>query len=510
MSASLVHDFEWIARQMSGAPAVSWNGGTWTYGELRRAIGCVQARLLREGLEPGARVALLVRNSPHYIASYLGVIAAGCIAIPLNVHERASVLSRQIEHASCNAIVADVQHVEWGTLATTIEGVVSLTLALELQPGLAGCDAFCAALNNGMGNGMGSDGELRLTQLPADDPAMMIYTSGTTARPKGVLLSNGNLVANARAIAAYLQIATTDKVLCGLPFHFSYGTSVLNSNLISGAHLLLEDNFAFPQQTLRRMQDEGVTGFPGVPSTFALLLGRCQLSDFDLSKLRYVTQAGGSMPRSQIEKLRQQLPHTQVFIMYGQTEATARLSYLAPDLLESKLGSVGLPLPGVEIEVRNGEQVVPAGQVGEICARGPNIMLGYWHDPELTAQVLRDGWLHTGDLGHVDAEGYLYIDGRAVEMIKVGAFRVSPQEIEEVLATFPGVQEVAVTGVPDDVLGQSIKAVIVLRDGVAADMRAVKAHCRQHLANYKVPKIVEFAAALPRTSSGKVQRFKLA
>jgi acyl-CoA synthetase (AMP-forming)/AMP-acid ligase II len=217
------------------------------------------------------------------------------------------------------------------------------------------------------------------------------------------------------------------------------------------------------------------------------------------------------MPRAQIEKLRQQLPNTEVFIMYGQTEATARLSYLAPEHLQTKLGSVGMPLAGVEIAVRNSEGMnVATGEVGEICARGPNIMLGYWREPEMTAQVLRDGWLHTGDLGHLDEDGYLYIDGRAVEMIKVGAFRVSPQEVEEVLATCPGVQEVAVTGVADEVLGQSIKAVIVLREGAPADLRAVKAHCRQHLASYKVPKIVEFAAALPRTSSGKVQRFKLA
>jgi long-chain acyl-CoA synthetase len=379
-------------------------------------------------------------------------------------------------------------------------------LTLDLQPGAAGCDAFCAALT---AEGS-SESELNLHERQVDEPAMMIYTSGTTSRPKGVLLSNGNLVANARAIAAYLQIAPSDKVLCGLPFHFSYGSSVLNSNLISGAQLLLEDNFAFPQQTLKKMQEEGVTGFPGVPSTFALLLGRCQLGDFDLSKLRYLTQAGGSMPRAQIEKLRQQLPHTQVFIMYGQTEATARLSYLAPEHLEAKLGSVGMPLPGVEIEVRSEGKVVAQGETGEICARGPNIMLGYWREPELTSQVLRDGWLHTGDLGHVDEEGFLYIDGRAVEMIKVGAFRVSPQEVEEVLATFPGVEEVAVTGIVDEVLGQSIKAVIVLREGAPADLRGVKAHCRQHLASYKVPKVVEFAAALPRTGSGKVQRFKLA
>jgi len=501
MSASLVHDFDWIARQTPGAPALSWRGAVWSYGELRRAVGCMQRKLSESGVEPGSRVALLVRNSPHYVASYFGVIAAGCVAVPLNVQERASVLSRQIEHAGCSAVIADPQHPEWSALSTAIASAAPLLLTLDLQTATSG-DAFCGALN--------VNSESSLPDLQGDEPAMMIYTSGTTSRPKGVLLSNGALVANARAIAAYLQITAHDKVLCGLPFHFSYGSSVLNSNLIAGAQLLLEDNFAFPQQTLKRMQEEGVTGFPGVPSTFALLLGRCQLSDFDLGQLRYITQAGGSMPRAQIEKLRQQLPHTQVFIMYGQTEATARLSYLSPEHLEDKLGSVGMPLPGVEIQIRSEGAVLPAGDVGEICARGPNIMLGYWREPELTAQVLRDGWLHTGDLGHLDDDGFLFIDGRAVEMIKVGAFRVSPQEVEEVLATYPGVEEVAVTGVADEVLGQSIKAVIVLREGAPPDLRGVKAHCRQHLASYKVPKVVEFAAALPRTSSGKVQRFKLA
>jgi long-chain acyl-CoA synthetase len=503
MGASLVHDFDWIARQMPGAPALSWHGGVWTYSDLHRAVGATQARLLATGIQPGSRIALLIRNSPQYVASYFGVIAAGCVAVPLNVQERASVLSRQIEHAECSAVIVDPQHQEWAALHEAIAAKAPHIITVDLQPGTAGCLAYCAA--------MSADAELKVPELQSDEPAMMIYTSGTTSRPKGVLLSNGNLVANARGIAAYLRITPNDKVMCGLPFHFSYGSSVLNSNLISGAQLLLEDNFAFPQQTLKRMQDEGVTGFPGVPSTFALLLGRCQLSDFNLGKLRYITQAGGAMPRAQIEKLRQQEPNTEVFIMYGQTEATARLSYLSPEHLETKLGSVGMPLPGVEIEVRNpDDKVVPSGEVGEICARGPNIMLGYWREPEMTGQVIRDGWLHTGDLGHVDDEGYLYIDGRAVEMIKVGAFRVSPQEVEEVLATYPGVEEVAVTGIADEVLGQSIKAVIVLRAGVPADLRGVKAHCRQHLASYKVPKVVEFAAALPRTSSGKVQRFKLA
>jgi acyl-CoA synthetase (AMP-forming)/AMP-acid ligase II len=216
------------------------------------------------------------------------------------------------------------------------------------------------------------------------------------------------------------------------------------------------------------------------------------------------------MARPLIERLRTELPRVQLFIMYGQTEATARLTYLPPAQLSAKFGSVGVAVPGMEIDVQLDGRSLAPGEVGEICARGSSIMQGYWNDATATHEVLRDGWLRTGDLGHRDADGFLFIDGRSVDMIKVGAFRVSPQEIEEVIAAVPGVEEVAVAAIPDELLGQSVKAVIVKRDGADLDERAVKAHCRQNLAAYKVPKLVEFVSVMPRTSSGKIQRFKLA
>lgn len=501
MKASIVAAIDGVARRSPGAPALSWHGSQWTYSDLARAIACVHGALRAKAIAPGSRVAILVRNSPQYAAFYYGTMAAGCVAVPLNVQERTNVLVRQIEHGQCSAVVADPDHPEWNALRAALTGKDLAWFAALMHDGDKASDAFCVALGDGKAEPVACD---------ENSLATIIYTSGTTGRPKGVMLSHGNLSANAHGIAEYLGITADDRVLCVLPFHFSYGCSVLNSNLISGAHLLLEDNFAFPQVTMRRMQDERITGFAGVPSTFALLLGRCRIEDFNLSRLRYLTQAGGGMPRPQIEQLRSALPNVRMFVMYGQTEATARLTYLPPEMLEAKLGSVGFPLRHIEIEIRSAEgQPVPVGEVGEICARGPNIMLGYWQDAELSAQVLKGGWLHTGDLGYRDREGYLYISGRAVEMIKVGAFRVSPQEVEEVLAGYEGVEEVAVTSVPDDLLGQAVKAVIVLRNGVQPDTRGVKAHCRQHLATYKVPKIVEFAASLPRTSSGKIQRYKL-
>jgi long-chain acyl-CoA synthetase len=213
------------------------------------------------------------------------------------------------------------------------------------------------------------------------------------------------------------------------------------------------------------------------------------------------------MPRANISRLRAQLPAARVFVMYGQTEATARLSYVPPERLDAKSGSVGIAIPGVELAVQRPDGVrANPSEIGEIVARGPNVMQGYLDDVEGSRAALRDGWLHTGDLGYFDDEGFLFVTGRAIEMIKVGAFRVSPQEVEEVIAAMPGVAEVGVTAVPDDLLGQAIKAVVVPRPGERLDGRSVKARCRKYLATYKVPKLVEFAAALPYTATGKLQR----
>jgi long-chain acyl-CoA synthetase len=497
----IVRALEAIARRRQAAPAVAWRGSTvWTYSDLLAAMEAVEGALAARNLHPGTRVALLLRNSPQYVAVYYGTLAAGCVAVPLNIQERAAVLVRQIVHSGSAMLLGDRGHADWQELAAALRDTPVEIVGVRLHEGRESVSMLPEALAKPSGEGRPHESAGR----PVDDTALasIIYTSGTTGHPKGVMLSHANLQRNSEAIIASLGLNGDDHVLCVLPFHFSYGNSVLHSHLLCGARLTIEDNFAYPHVALQRMQDERVSGFAGVPSTFALLLGRHRLQDFDLSALRYVTQAGGPMPRPLLEKLRQQLPNARVFLMYGQTEASARLTCLPPEDLDRKPGSVGVPIEGVEIDVRDGHRSVPRGVVGEICTRGPNVMLGYWNDAAATAEVLQDGWLRTRDLGYLDEDGYLYIVGRATDMIKVGAFRVSPQEIEEVI--------VGLDGVEDEVLGQAIKAVIVPRPGATLTPLAVKAFCRQNLAAYKVPKVVEFAAALPRTSSGKVQRFKLA
>lgn len=506
---ALVHALDIVCRRRPESIALAWRGATvWTYRDLQSAIALVEGAIARRGLPPGTRVALLFRNSPQYVAAYYGALAAACVAVPLNVQERAAVLTKQIVHSGAKLALVDIDHHEWQRLDDSLKDTLTEVVGLRLQEG---ADSL-AALESGLeetGALSRSDGAGR-GRVGVHDLASIIYTSGTTSAAKGVMLSQRNLYANAQAIIASLGLTEHDHSLCVLPFHFSYGNSVLHSHLLCGARLTLEDNIAFPQLVLQRLQDERVSGFAGVPSTFALLIGRHRLQDFDLAHLRYVTQAGGPMPRPLLAKLREQLPNIRVFLMYGQTEATARLTCLPPSDLDRKPGSVGLPVDGVEIAIRGGSGSMPRGTVGEIFVRGPSVMLGYWNDRAATAEVLRDGWLRTRDLGYLDDEGFLYVVGRATDMIKVGAFRVSPQEVEEVIAALEGVAEAAVVGVPDEVLGQAIKAVVVPQRGANVTALTLKAHCRQNLAAYKVPKEIEFAASLPRTASGKVQRFKLA
>jgi acyl-CoA synthetase (AMP-forming)/AMP-acid ligase II len=344
-----------------------------------------------------------------------------------------------------------------------------------------------------------------------DSLAAIIYTSGTTGNPKGVMLSHRNLTANVSSILRYIELAPSDSCVNVLPFYYSFGNSVLHTHIAAGGRLVLENSFVYPHVVLNKMAEFRVTGFYGVPSTYALILSRTRLANYDLSNLRYLAQAGGPLAPVKIEQVLRELPQVRFFVMYGQTEATARLTYLPPERLEEKRGSVGVPIPGVQIRIRNNDdKPVEVGETGEIHAAGDNIMLGYWHNQGDTGRVLRNGWLRTGDLAHCDSEGYIFIDGRASDMIKCGAHRISPKDIEEVILEIGGIEEVAVVGVPDDLLGQVVKAVIVRSRESTLDQATVQAHCRRQLPLYKVPKVIEFSQALPRTASGKIKRFLLA
>jgi acyl-CoA synthetase (AMP-forming)/AMP-acid ligase II len=355
-------------------------------------------------------------------------------------------------------------------------------------------------------------GSAELHAAPSSDLELgsIIYTSGTTAHPKGVMLSHRNLVANTRSIVEYLALTASDVVAMVLPFFYSYGNSVLHTHIAVGGTIAAVGTMAFPAAVLAGIKEHRCTGMPGVPSTFARLLQSSLLAKHDLSSLRYLTQAGGPMTPALTEKLRQALPHVRMFVMYGQTEATARLSYLPPDQLERKLGSVGIGIPGVTLRIMDKEgHEVPRGTVGEIVATGDNVMLGYWKNPEETARVLRPEGLRTGDLGHMDDDGYVFIVGRESDMIKSGAHRIGPKEIEDVVEKLPEVAQCAVVGVPDELLGEAIVAFCVPVEGATITPMAVLRICHEHLPRFKMPGQVRVVDVLPKTDTGKLRRNEL-
>lgn len=505
MSYSLVDYLRRSVEQRPDAEAVVHRGRRVSYGQLWRDVCALAAFMKQRGLGQGDRVAILLENSPEYIAAYYAALMAGGVVVALNTAAKARDLVNWLAHCDARWLIADALHPELGE----ISGAANLKLSLigvggtgpMVQGGARWEDVIATAVNH----------PDPICALEPGSVAAIVYTSGTTGRPKGVTLSHRNLVSNVDSILAYLELTCEDRCLNVLPFYYSYGASVLHTHLAVGAALVLENNLVYVHNVISQMQAERITGFPGVPSTYALILNRVKLSNYDLSSLRYMTQAGGAMAPAHIKRLREEIPHARFFVMYGQTEATARLSYLPPEMLERKTGSAGIPIPNVQLEIRDElRKPVSQGTVGEIYAHGHNIMHGYWNDPRATDEVIHDGWLRTGDIAYMDEDGYIFIQGRESDIIKTGGHRINPKDIEEVIAELAGVSEVAVAGIDDEILGQTIKAYIVLAQDASVNERDVKTHCHRRLPAYKIPKHIEFSDNLPRTASGKIRRFLLA
>jgi acyl-CoA synthetase (AMP-forming)/AMP-acid ligase II len=478
---------------------------SWSYGELARLTKAIAHYLRESGLKDGDRVAMVSANSAEYIAIYFGAQLAGGVIVPLNALDKSRTLKGQVQHSGAKVLFANSERPD--LLAHERESGAAICIEIPRDAGRSGSpelEQWFSIANDD------SEREFRLT-AKADSLATILYTSGTTGSPKAVMLSHANLLANMRSIHEFLPIEADDRCLVVLPFYHSFGNSILTTHLSSGASMTLQNSIAFPKQVFERVRNERITSIYGVPLTFSLLFGKGLPVGADLSSVRYMAQAGGAMHRKQIDQLQHAAPGIDLFVMYGQTEATARLAYVPADMLETKAGSAGKPVPNVEIEIRKQDgSLASVGEFGEIWVRGANVMMGYWNDPGETATVLKDNWLWTRDRGRLDDDGYLYIEGRSSDMIKTGANRVSPVEIEEVIAALDGVSEVGVLGVGDDLLGQIIVAIVVRRAGSNISEKAIKAHCLNLLAPYKIPKRVIAVDKLPRTSTGKIKRQLLA
>jgi long-chain acyl-CoA synthetase len=471
---------------------------TVSFAQLRTRVGGVVRALAGLGLGRGDRIAIIGDNSLEWVAAYLGALAAGAVAVPLAPTLRAEQLGELVRATGCRAFV--VQERYRARFAAALPPGAKLLRADVADP--AGPDGPSAA-----------DHVAAVAGVPVDDRrelASLMYTSGSTGAPRAVMVSHRNIIANTEDIVGYLELDERDRIMVVLPFHYCFGTSLLHTHLRAGASLVINNRFAFPQLVLDQIERTGCTGLAGVPSTYQILLRSSNLKQRALPALTKLQQAGGKLPNVFLSELRAALPHARLYVMYGQTEATARLSYLPPGELDRRLGSIGKGMPGVELRVARPDGTpVAAGEVGEIVARGDNVTRGYLDDAEQTAQTFRDGALWTGDLARVDEDGFIFVVDRAKDFIKASGHRVAAKEIEDALVALPEVVEAAVVGVPDDVLGEAPKAFVVLRRGAALTAEDLVRHCRRLLPAYMVPRDVALVGSLPRSASGKVAKSEL-
>lgn len=491
------------ARDRGDQPAV-WFENRWkTYGELGTAARALAGFWMAKGMQPGDRVAILLDNSFDYVTAHFGTLAAGAVEVSLNTDLAADSLKSLLADCGATALVAGRKFLrQWKDIVVALPALRIVVTDLEAEqfpPMPAGVEIHTL----GSVQSAGSGAEI-VARRSEQDLASIVYTSGSTGRPKGVMLSHRNLVSNTRSIVEYLGLQPGDRMMVVLPFHYIYGRSLLYTHFFSGGSIVLDNRFAFPSAILKTMEEQKVTCFAGVPSTFSILLRKTDVARRTFPELRLLTQAGGPMAPTLQQEVARTFPATRLFVMYGSTEAAPRLTYLAPELLARKTGSIGKGIPGVEVMVANeaGDHVA-RGTAGEIAARGPNIMLGYWNDPEGTAAVLRQGWYFTGDLGYEDEDGCLFITGRARDIIKAGGNRVSAKDVEEKILELPEVVEVAVIGVADEILGEAIKAFVVVH-GAELTEAQVRAHLQRRLASFAQPKFIEFTASLPKSQAGKI------
>jgi len=436
-------------------------------------------------------ILLLSVNNKFFLIAYFAIIKSGNVCIPLDPN---------IEKDNLN-FISGLTNPVMIFLTRDVERKTAVGGKRCITPDMIANDEFKVHFAEKGG------------EYDENNCAEIIFTSGSTGVPKGVMVSHRNLMANTESIITYLKLSQDDRMLVVLPFYYCYGLSLLHTHLRAGGSIVLNNSFIFIGGIIRDLLEQKCTGFAGVPSHFQILLRKSD--NFKTTRfpdLRYVTQAGGKLAPIFIDEFKKSHPEITFIVMYGQTEATARLSYLPPELYEARKGSMGKGIPGVELKVVNerGEKIKP-GEIGEVIARGDNIMLGYFGDEEGTRNTIRDGWLYTGDIGTVDKDDYIYLTARKKEIIKVGGKRMSPKEIEAVILEIPEVVDCTIEGIEDELLGEALKATVVIRpeNGKESMVERIKQHCSIHLALYKVPQVFELKEQLVISATGKKIKGKL-
>lgn len=468
--------------------------------------------LLARGVGRGDRVVVYADNSPETVVAVFGTLKAGCVFSVVNPTTKLEKLTFILNNCRAAAVVTQQRLLPTATEAVAGAGSVRATFVARPAKGISPDGPPQVR-----GGALWSDAlaEASAEPLPPRginlDLAMILYTSGTTGQPKGVMMSHQNMVTACESIVSYLE-NTEDDVLIGvLPLSFGYGLNQVLTSTKVGATVILEKGFTFPGQVVQRLRQEKVTGFALVPTIGAILLGM-NLQEGSFPHLRYITNAAAAMSPAHLLRLQDLLPTTRIYSMYGQTECTRTL-FLDPAQLRVRPESVGRAIPNTEVYLvdEQGRRLGP-GETGELVVRGAHVMQGYWERPEETARALRPGenpWervLHSGDLFRTDDEGNFYFVSRKDDVIKTRGEKVAPKEVEDVIYQMPGVGEAAVVGVPDPVIGLAVAAVIVPAEGATITEGEVRKYCAAHLEDFAVPKFVEFRQELPKSASGKIVR----
>lgn len=500
------------ARRVPGKTCVVVDGASYTFAELENQSACLASALYAQGVKRGDRVAIFMDNTWCCVVSLFAVLRAGAAFMVVNAQTKADKLRYMLEDSGTRVLLTDIQLQAplRELLADPPSPLRHLLVAgegtLDLAPANGiDCQAF--------GEALASRPPLPPRQdLIPNDLAALIYTSGSTGNPKGVMHTHQSLVFLITTVMDYLRLGEHDRILNVLPLAFGYGLHQAFIMAWLGATLVLERSFMYPQQVLNRIEEQQATVFPAVPTIYSMLIAAYQRKPFSLPSITRITNAAAALPGSMLPTLRQIFPNALIFKMYGQTECQ-RGSYLPPELIDSHGDSVGKAIPGTEVFLcsPDGERL-PPGSEGILHIRGPHLMAGYWNRPEQTAHMLIPGELPgerilcTHDWFRMDEEGFLYFLGRDDDIIKSRGEKVSPYEVEKVLLALDGVDEAVVFGVPDEILGQAVKAVVTLRDASALNETLIRRHCAARLENFMVPKHVEIIAQMPKLPNGKVDR----
>ena len=468
--------------------ALHFEGRDYTNVQQQRAAARAARALARLGVGVGDRVVVLLPNCPEVMQAYGGILRLGAVIVPVVFLLSPDEVRHILEDSEARVVVTSPE------LVSKVEGWTGPVVLVGGGPGGLDWETLLAC----------EDADAPIVPRQPSDLAVILYTSGTTGRPKGVALSHDNLAANARAAASLYELDRTAFALAVLPLSHSYGLTVMNAGNILGTRAVLLRWFN-PELVLETIERFRVQSMAGVPTMYVYLLHYPDAERFDTSSMRSWGSGAAPLPLEIVEPFEAKFGG-RLMEGYGLTEASPVVSAHRLSGVR-KLGSVGQPIPGVQVAILDDEdRPVPTGELGEICVRGPNVMLGYYRLPEETARTLRNGWLHTGDVGRLDTDDFLYVVERKKDLIIRGGFNIYPREVEEILYAHPAVAEAAVIGMPDPVMGEEVLAFVVRKPGTEAEADAIIAFCQERLAKYKCPRRVRFVPSLPKTPVGKILR----